>query len=179
MKKFTQDQLFDLYVTQQKTPYEIGAILGCEHKTVRKYLKEFGVPLRSPSEYNFLAKKSHTSPTQERVFEAKSMAAHVSYLCEGWHTSKTDSFYFCNQDANLIDLNIWMLTEVYQVKRYRLSVAAASEEAALEDLSLYSDASFNLDSSRKNPIFRLRSGGRVLAREVIENAYLILRSFSS
>ena len=173
-----KEVLEELYLTQQLNPYQIGKLLSCNHKTVRAYLRKHSIPLRSASEYLYLACVSHVKPTSEALASARSYAAHVAYLCEGWHTDKTDYISFSNQDAQLIDLVVWLLVEVYQVKRYRLVIACSDREKCDSYFGLYPNARFQMDPSRKNPIVRVLAGGKTLARELIQNAYSLLTNLS-
>lgn len=176
MKNLSKSVLINLYHTKKLNPYEIGKILECDHKTVRRYLKLHNIKTRSASEYNFLPRISHKNPKKRDYTTKKSVAAHIAYLCEGWHTNKSTSFYFCNTDPNLCDLILWCLKNVYKVDNIRIRVLAKSEEHAKHLLRLYPDSKFTLDKERKTPITRIHAGGRALVRDFVQNAYEILAS---
>lgn len=176
MKNLEEELLRQLYLEEQKTPYEIGQILGCEHKTVRKYLRIYKIPLRSASEYNYLAKKSHITPSEEKLRTPVSLMAHVAYLCEGWHTEKTSSLSFCNTDPLLVDLFLECLSVTYNVTTIRLCIVAKTQEE-IDKLKIHYPTSHScLENDRKTPIIRVRAGGFKLAEEFISNAYKLLTS---
>lgn len=178
MLNLKPEVLKNLYLKKEMTPYEIAKALKCNHKTVRSYLKKYKIPLRIASEYNFLAKQNYIKPPKEKLMEAKSIAAHVAYLCEGWHTEKSNHVSFCNQDTQLIDLIIWMLKEVYKVKTLQV-VISYSEGSDISSLTeIYPEARLSIDGTRKNPIVRVRSGGKMLVRDLVQNCYMILNSLS-
>ena len=174
-----REELFTLYVTKKLNPYQIATQLGCNHKTIRAYLRKFDVPIRSASEYNFLARASHSEPSEENLLSKKSIAAHIAYLCEGCHSAKARNFGFCNQDPVLIDLILWLLSEVYSyTKKPYIVVCGPDKDSAKHFLDLYPESSFQLDKQRKNPIIRVRAGGKNLVRLVTSNAYKLLSTLS-
>lgn len=172
--KITKQLLKKKYINENKNPYQIAEELSCNHKTVRSYLRKFNIPLRTASEYNFLAHKNFTSPNKTKLLSKKSIAAHIAYICEGWHTDKSNQISFSNQDTSLIDLVDWCLREIYQVKNTRIIILANTKEQCSHFFQIYPDAKFIRDESRKNPIVRLHSGGKMLVRDVVQNAYKIL-----
>jgi hypothetical protein len=178
MKLINKEVLEDLYLTQELNPYQIGQLLACNHKTIRSYLRKYHIPMRSASEYNFLARKNYISPTDDLLLTPLSIAAHTAYLCEGWHTDKTNHVYFCNQDPTLIDLIKQLLVQVYKVKTYRIEIAASNKDTATSFLDLYPQARFQLDHSRKNPIIKLISGGKMLSRDLVKNAYKLIHQLT-
>lgn len=176
MKNISKNELETLYNEQKLNPYEIGQILKCNHKTVRRYLKLHKISMRSASEYNYLARVSHINPDKEIFMSKKSVAAHIAFLCEGWHTEKTNHFYFCNTDPNLCDLIIDCLNNTYKVGTIRLTIQTPTKEAAKYLKELYPKAKIRIERSRKTPILRIFSGGKTLARDFIKNAYDILET---
>jgi hypothetical protein len=178
MKNIPIDALKKMYLDEHKSPYEISCIFNCNHKTVRRYLKLYGIPLRSASDYNYFARVSHSIPSKEEYMTPKSAAAHAAYLCEGWHTDKTDHLEFCNTDPKLCELIIWCLNTVYHVKTIRLVIVASSKESALssELYSVFPTSKIYTEDARKKPILRIHSGGKRLAKEFIKNAYDIITS---
>lgn len=175
MKNFEESQLRQLYIDQEKTPNEIAGIFGCDHKTIRKYLRLHQIPLRSASEYNYLCKKTHTTPTPEELHTPLSLKAHIAYLCEGWHTENTTGLNFCNTDPLLINLMVDCLQKIYRVTHLTYVINANTEYEAKVLLLLYPNAKTYIEEGRKTPIIRLKAGGKVLAREFISNAYALLR----
>lgn len=175
-KDLTRNILYNLYIEERKTPYEIARHFNCDHKTVRKYLKTHDIPLRTASEYNYVARCSHINPSPELLLSPLSIAAHIAYLCEGWHTEKTSNFNFSNTDPNLIDIEIRCLQEIYQAKTIRITITSPDKQSAGNFTRFYPNAKLYIDKSRKNPIIRLFSGGKTLARDFIKNAYAILHS---
>lgn len=174
MLNIPQALLEQMYLEQQLNPYEISSTLKCDHKTVRRYLKLYNIPLRNASEYNYISHKSHINPTKEQLLSKKSIAAHTAYLCEGWHTPKTNVLFFCNTDTLLCDLIIWCLINLYKVKTIRYRILARTKDDAAPLQNLYPDAKFSIDSARKTPLLRIYSGGKTLARDFVKNAYDIL-----
>lgn len=177
--EFTKEELFELYWTKKLNPYEIASHYGCNHKTIRAHLRRHQIELRSASEYNYLSRPTHIKPTFEALYTNKSVAAHVAYLCEGWHTSSSTSFYFCNQDPALIDLILWLLNDLYRYhKSPRLVIATPIPERANSFLELYPTAGIQVDKERKNPILKIHAGGKHLVRDVVQNAYSLLQSLA-
>jgi hypothetical protein len=174
--------LEDYYNIQKLNPYEIGKILNCDHKTVRAYMVKHGIKTRSASEYNYLPKKSHTSPTTNELYSPLSIADHIAYLCEGWHTSRTNRLNFTNQDSQLVKLFIECLRKIY---KYSSPIGIFINYNFMKNESfptvdrykeIFSKEKVYLpnDSTRKNAILRVDVGGKNLAREFIANAYDIL-----
>ncbi len=178
MKELDKKQLEDLYLVDHKNPYEIGSLLNCNHKTIRKYLRLYNIPLRNASEYNYICRKSHIDPDRSLLFTPLSISAHIAYLCEGWHTNKSSHFYFCNTDPNLIDIIIKLLNDIYEVKTMRIQILSNNIDDASLLLQLYPQAKLYIDQQRKTPIVRVLSGGKNLVRDVVKNAYIILSSLS-
>jgi hypothetical protein len=178
MKNLSKKILVELYTVKKLTPYKIGEILGCNHKTIRAYLKNYDIPIRTAPEYNYLPRVSHQNPNGSSLMSHKSIAGHIAFLCEGWHTNKTNVFSFCNQDPNLVNLIIEVLSTIYKVKTIRIVIAGPTKDSCRTFLNLYKDAKVVIDPERKNPIIRVYSGGKTLARDFIKNAYDILSSLS-
>lgn len=180
-KKITKELLEKKYLTELKNPYEIAKELSCDHKTIRSYLRHYDIQLRTPSEYNYLSHKTHISPSQSDIYSNESIAAHIAYLCEGWHTEKTSMISFSNQDTQLIDLVSKILITLYRVNKININIHTKDKinSRYLEYKNLYPEATTVLDKTRKNPIIVVRCGGKILAREFIENCYTILRSMNS
>jgi mannosyltransferase OCH1-like enzyme len=173
--------LEQLYINERKNPYEIGNILGCNHKTVRAYLRKHNIQLRTAQEYNYLPKRTHTSPTTEQLNSKLSIMAHIMYICEGWHTEKTDMLNFVNQDTALIDIFIKCLEQIYNYKTITVEISFNNnDKSSLDKVRIYEEIYSNRktrrsnDPTRKNPILRVKAGGKNLAREFIDNAYKLL-----
>lgn len=47
--ELSKNKLRALYHAQNKTPHEIGKLFGCSFSTITNRLKEYGIPLKSPS----------------------------------------------------------------------------------------------------------------------------------
>jgi hypothetical protein len=180
MKNFTKELLYDLYVIQKLNPYEIGKKLLCNHKTVRSYLKKHKIPLRTASEYNYINRSSHINPNRKVLENPKTIAAHIAYLCEGWHTEKSNCWYFCNTDTQLIDLVVSDLRQTYKAKTIRFVICTSNMDntATILLLEKYPNAKVYLEESRITPIVRVYSGGKTLVRDYVQNAYNILSSLS-
>ena len=178
MKNFNKELLESLYLNEKKTPHQIANHLNCDHKTVRKYLRMHGIPLRSASEYNYLAKVTHEPPSSSMLRTPVSLMAHAAYLCEGWHTETTTSLHFCNTDTLLLDLFLRCIRDVYRVKEdsIRFSISARTAEDADILLQNYPRSRVYLEESRKTPIVRIVAGGKTLAAEFIKNAYNLIQS---
>ncbi len=176
MKTFTKEQLEDMYLVQKKTPSKIAEHFGCDHKTIRKYLRMYDIPLRSASEWNYLPRFTHVSPTQEALQTPVSLIGHALYLAEGWHTEKTTSLYFCNTDPLLLHAFINCVQKVYQCSRVKLTIQASTLESAQKLLKDFPGTVVYLDPLRKKPLVRVKIGGKVLSKEFIENARMLLSS---
>lgn len=183
-KEITQELLEEYYLIKKLNPYEIAKIFTCDHKTVRAYLKKYSIPMRSASEYNYLPRKRHESPNKDKLYSKISLMGHAIYICEGWHTEKTDMLNFCNQDPVLINIFIRCLREVYS---YNSSITLEidynwnCEKSRIKaqtyaDVFSHEKTKFTKTNSRKNPIIRIVCGGKNLAREFIANAYELLTS---
>lgn len=180
-KHITKTELEELYIKKELSPYQISDELKCNHKTIRAYLKKYNIPMRTAQEYNYLAKKSHTSPSIKSLQSNLSIMGHIMYLCEGWHTNSTNMLSFCNQDISIIKIFIRCLNEIYHCKTVNVSITYNKSDKLsvdkAEELSQFFDSiSLINDSSRKNPIITVRSGGKNLSREFIANAYQILNT---
>ena len=178
MKNLDPVVLEKMYLTDLMTPYDISTCLGVDHKTVRAYLRKYQIPLRTASEYNSLSHQCFIPPTEEALMSPRSIAAHIAYLCEGHHTTKAESVAFCNQDPQLFDLVCWLLRSVYQARTLSIAIYSASREQAQSYRRLYPSVPILIETSRKNPILRVRSGGRALVRDLVQNAYRILNMVS-
>lgn len=44
------DTLYELYINQQMTSKEVADIFDCTSKSIRNYLKSFGIPIRANGE---------------------------------------------------------------------------------------------------------------------------------
>ena len=104
MYKFTKEELYYHYHDKQLNPFQISSIYGCNHKTIRAWMKKFDIPLRLPSEYNFIGKKSYSEPSETMLLTPLSVSVHTMYICEGWHTANAGSLVFTNQDVQMIQL---------------------------------------------------------------------------
>lgn len=175
MRKISKEELMDLYLTKQLNPYEIAKELECDHKTVRRYLRLHQIKLRTASEYNFLAHKNYSKPTEALLNSSKSIAAHIAYLCEGWHTVKTSEISFCNTDSQLIQLVVWLLEKVYCVRNIRYFLYTAEDTSLLD---IFPTARIVIEPDRKTPMIRIRSGGKMLARDLVQNAYMFLNELN-
>lgn len=180
----TPDLLRSQYLDQKLNPYQIAEIHGCNHKTIRGYLRKYGIELRKASEYNSIPKLTHTPISEFDLMTPLSIATHTMYLCEGWHTEKTNSLSFCNQDTALIDCFVKCILEQYRytspvrlILCYDKRCAASTHTASLYR-EIYENTRVTIyeshDRSRKNPIIRVCVGGRNFAREFIQNAYTII-----
>ncbi len=176
MKTFTKEQLEDMYLVQKKTPSTIAAHFGCDHKTIRKYLRTYDIPLRTAKEWNYLPRTTHVSPTLEALQTPISLIGHALYLAEGWHTERTDKLYFCNTDPMLVHAFIRCVKEVYQCSRVRLTMQSPTQLLAQALLKEFPDTAVYLDPQRKKPLMRVNVGGKVLSKEFIENARMLLSS---
>lgn len=175
MKNLEESLLRKLYIIEQRTPYQIGEYLDCDHKTVRRYLRMYSIPLRSSSQYNYLCRKTHESPSKNQLKSPVAIAAHTAYLCEGWHTENTSRLHFCNTDPMLIDLFIKSLKEIYKVRTLRLYIQCESQDTSKVLSAKYPEAVVQVTKARKTPIVIVRAGGKVLAEEFLRNAYSIVK----
>lgn len=158
------------------SPEKIGELLNCNHKTIRKYLRLHSIPLRSASEYNYIPRQSHELPTQELLNTPLSLVGHSIYLCEGWHTEKTNCLNFCNTDPILIQLFTKCLQNIYKVNKIRYSIHTNSIDNISVLLEQFPTSKVYIESDRVTPIIRIGCGGKTLARDFISNAYSIALS---
>lgn len=182
---FTFNELNELYHTQQMSAFDIAKKYHCDHKTIRSWMKKLNVPIKTASEYNYQCRNSHTAPSEDKLLEPVSIAAHMIYLCEGWHTNSTTVLQFCNQDTQLVDLFIACINHTYEYHgKLRISVCYnhncnLSKKKATEYLKLYDTTSYTIteqnDTTRKNPIIRVAAGGKKMSREFIDNCYWLTR----
>lgn len=61
--------LFDLYWTQKKTTYQIARELGFSQRSIWKWMKEYKLPLRTPTEC--LIGKKATKETRQKMSESQ------------------------------------------------------------------------------------------------------------
>ncbi|HNW88034.1 MAG TPA: helix-turn-helix domain-containing protein [Bacteroidales bacterium] len=176
--KIDKNVLYELYTLQKLTPSKIARKFKCNHKTIRSWLKKYNIAMRSPAEYNYLARPTHISPTDLLLFSDISIAGHIAYLCEGWHTNKTTQLYFCNTDPILINLFCKMLFTIYSINHIRYIIISPTLELSTKFKTLYPSAKIYIEPLRKNPIIRIYAGGKTLAKEFINNAYKISSSLS-
>lgn len=184
--KFSLDNLKNL-VDNNDTVYTISDKLNIDHKIIRSFLKLNNLPLHSIK--NTSNKKSFIEPNNDLLFSPLSILAHTIYLCEGWHTSKTNLLSFVNQDVQLIKTFCECLKTTYQYKTI-ISISLVynhSDDKSIQktqELLTHFQNKENYviylvnDSTRKNPIIRINAGGKNLAYLFIENAYKILHSTS-
>jgi hypothetical protein len=151
-------------------------------------MKKLGISVKSKEEYNYQCKTEYTSPTKEMLFEPISIAAHMVYLCEGWHTNNTTYLDFVNQDTQLIDIFLYCVKNTYlysSMPRIAVVYDFKCEESsvkALEYVKIYENEPIKLlkfnDKQRENPILRIRAGGKRMSKEFIDNSYLITRELT-
>ena len=185
---FTREELYTKYHEEHKSAFDIAEEYGCDHKTIRSWMKKLDIPVKSAEEYNYQCRVEYTSPSEEQLFEPLSIAAHMIYLCEGWHTNKTTSLSFCNQDTQLIDMFLTCVMHTYQYKNVPpLSISynfdcPISLEKAKEYENLYDNRKVRIqrhnDSQRKNPIMRIKVGGKRMSKEFVDNCYRITRELT-
>ena len=183
---FTKEDLYRKYHEEKKSAFDIANEYSCDHKTIRSWMKKFKIPVKSASEYNYHCKNTYTSPSLDKLMSPLSIAAHMIYLCEGWHTNKTTVLVFVNQDTQLIDLFIACINSTYQYEgipkisvRYNIN-CESSQIIAEEYKGIYKNDDTpifeNNDRQRKNPILCVRVGGKRMSREFIDNCYVITRN---
>lgn len=185
---FTREELYTKYHTEKKSAFDIAKEYNCDHKTIRSWMKKFNISVKSAEEYNYQCKIDYVSPTKEMIFEPLSIAAHMVYLCEGWHTNSTTGLFFCNQDTQLIDIFLTCVMNTYKYQAvppvsivYNFNCELSIQKAQ-EYKDLYSNRRVRIqehkDNQRKNPILRVRVGGKKMSREFIDNCYLIMRELT-
>ena len=181
-----KETLENLYLIEQKNPYEIAEILKCNHKTIRKNLKEFHIPLRTISEYNALANKTYTEPDDSLLFSKSSLILHSIYKCEGVTSEKSLSLRFQNQDPNLILGFYKGMIEIYKYESemtisflYNFDCENSVKVVELYNI-IFTDYKVRHahTPTNKNPIITLSAGGRYLYRLFMENCNKIFNSIS-
>lgn len=186
MYNFTKNELDNLYTNLKMNPYEIAAKYNCNHKTIRAWLTKFEIKRREASEYNYLPRMTFAEPTNQQLFTPLSIAAHTMYICEGWHTEKTNCLMFVNQDTALIKTFTKCILETYRYAspiRYNIKYNKSCQPScnkALDYESILQATDVKIfhcnDISRKNPIICTQIGGKNMARCFISNCYKILSS---
>lgn len=165
--------------------YTSSQMYNIDHKIVRSFLHAHN--LKCKIKTNTSRKRSFIEPTDDLLFSSLSIIAHNLYLCEGWHTNKTNKLYFCNQDIHVIKIFCQCLITTYQYKT-KIAIFLVynfndinSKKIVNHMLEHFSNSNiYNLshvnDTSRKNPIIRVQAGGKNLSYLFIENAYKIFHS---
>lgn len=182
---FTNKLFTELYINQQLNPYEIAKQFKCNHKTVRSYLKKNGIQLRNCSEYNSLARKTYTEPTLELLDTPLSLILHSIYKCEGTNLINTLTLCFCNQDVNLIKQFCFGMQKIYKYESTILFSIEYNFHCTNSELIVghYKNLLSNFPNSaisycnrieRKNPIIRVRAGGKRLGELFLKNMNNIL-----
>lgn len=184
IKIFDKAVLEKLYLIEQKNPVEIAAIFKCDHKTIRKNLKDFDIPLRSASQYNALARKTYTEPDEKLLFSKTSLILHSIYKCEGITAKSATNLSFINQDPNLIKAFYDGMIKVYKYEsEMTLSFLYNFEcEESLRTVGFYNLIFNDLKirhantPTNKNPIIRIQVGGKHLHKLFIKNTATIFDS---
>lgn len=165
--------------------YDISTHLNIDHKILRYFMK-----LNQLSHsVKFIEQKKtfYKEPTEDLLFSSLSILAHSIYLCEGWHTNKTNTLHFFNQDIQLIKVFCKCLLEVYSYQKvlpiilvYNYSDKKSKDLVQKIILEFQDSSKYKIqycnDSTRNNPIIRVKTGGINLSTLFIENAYKILHS---
>lgn len=183
-KIFDKKILENLYLTEKKNPYEIAIILSCNHKTIRKNLKDFNIPLRNISEYTALARKTYTEPDNNLLFSKNSLILHSIYRCEGDTSISASGLSFINQDPNLIKAFYEGIVKIYKYEsEIKLSFLYNFEcEESKKTVEFYELLFQGINmrhantSSNKNPIIRVQVGGRYFHRLFLDNTNKIFNS---
>jgi AraC-like DNA-binding protein len=182
----TKEFLYEQYWNQNKTVQEIALMSGYNHKTIRKNITAFSIPIRTASEYNSLARKTFIEPTQEMLESPLSLALHSIYICEGWTSSYTDYLSFCNQDMALIKTFCLGLVKIYNysseinlIITYNFQCNQSKHFVnhyllLIKGFTFKYKLSFLDDSSRKNPIIVVRAGGKRLSELFLNNMNTII-----
>lgn len=172
-------------ISNHDTIYSLAEKIGYEHKLIRFYLEHYNINYKHLETVQILKNKSFSIPTIEDLFNKGSILAHNLYLCEGWHTKKTNTLFFTNRNEKLIEIFSECLFNTYHY-----------DKPIMLEINLNNNCSFSLEqkkhyenffsnnekynifftnsNERKNAIIRAKAGGKNLARLFIENAYKIL-----
>lgn len=181
-KILTLSYLEEQYIENLLNPYEIAELIKCDHKTVRAYLKKHNIQLRTRSEYNSLARKTYTEPTDDLLYSPLSILFHRMYDCEGSTYKNVMSLSFCNQDPQLIFAFCNGLKKIYKYEseikiliRYnKLSESSLKKVKIYEDLiSNQYPIIYQYAEMYKNPILVVSAGGRRLVELVVKNIQLL------
>lgn len=163
--------------------YQIAEYLKIDHKLIRSYAKKYKLTLNE-SLYND-NNKIYTIPNKESLIKLISVAAHTNYLCEGWHTEKTDRLSFYNQDEKLVKIFSKCIYEIYNYNRivsinimYNKDCENSQVKTEYYKNCFTDDSKYRItysnDPTRLNPIILARCGNKNMARLFINNAYKIL-----
>lgn len=184
----TYEKLLKLSIEFKNDIYQIANFLNIDHKLIRAYLENYNIKLNvtSYSKHN----KSYIEPSRKLLLLPLSISAHTNYLCEGWHTEKTDQLKFYNQDEKLISSFIKCVHKIYQYDKsvivniiYNKDCEKSKNkvfyyENYFQDTNLY-NIHYSSDPTRLNPIILAKGGGKNFAKLFIENAYEILNEINS
>ena len=181
----TKDYMFEEYYINNLNLFEIAQKTACDYKIIRGYMNLFEIPIKEQKTLNLLFHKSYNEPNLASLLQSNSIIAHSIYLCEGWHTEKTNQLIFTNQNVNLIfkftnclfhiyDYNKPVFIEIcYNFTCEKSLIQAIEYKKYFENNKLY-NVYMNNDSTRKNAILRVKAGGNNLSNLFIHNAYKIL-----
>lgn len=174
-------------INKKLSIYEISNKYNVDHKIIRAYFIKYNIK----TEFNLLLhKQSYIIPQKKELFNKNSIEAHISYLCEGWHTDKTRELCLYNQDEFIVKDFCLCIFNIYNYnKKINLEFVfnqnclnstqiAARYKIFFDDKNKYNIRLVN-DKQRKNPIIRVKCGGKNLAKLFIENAYEILNEINS
>lgn len=174
----TKELLEKYYHTQQLNPHEIAEKLKCNHKTVRSYLKKHNIKLRNISEYNSLAGKTYTEPTDELLYSPLSIAMHSMYQCEGSIWNGMNALSFCNRDYLLIKTFAKGLINIYKYEsqiniRICYNFDCEKSKKLLNKYLLLLESDFKIaykhNKNYPNPVLILTAGGKRLSELFVNN----------
>jgi hypothetical protein len=179
----TAELLYQLANELNYDVYQIAEHLKIDYKLVRSYFRKYNLTLNELKHSGI--NQTYVIPDKSTLLSSLSIAAHINYLCEGWHTEKTNRLAFYNQDENLVKFFSKCIHKIYQYDMpvvinimYNKNCVKSKEKTSYYE-NIFKDTSkykigFSNDPTRLNPIILARCGNKSMARLFIDNAYKIL-----
>lgn len=168
--------------------YELSDYFKIDHKKIRSLLILYEIKLPNNKYTHHL--HSYIEPNNDELFSKSSIVSHSLYLCEGWHTEKTNHLSFANQNIELVKIFCNCIFNIYKYNKpilitifYNFNDLESVQKAELYLKEFNDSTKYNVkicqDQNRKNPIIRTRIGGKNFARLFIENGYKILNQVNN
>lgn len=138
-----RDELYHLYIEEEKTNKEIAQIYGCCSRTVKTYIEKYGIPLRTNkpwlSEQNRIKKKKYNEYILSGEYGI------------GYTTNTKHQFYFDLEDYDKIKDVCWYEnTEGYLCGRYKNNKIIKAHQLIMNDKHIDHINHNTLDNRKQN-----------------------------